>query len=374
VSASGSPTTEQRDEARRRLEAGDVRGAQVLLDAIVQSAPNDARAWHLLGTARYRDKQLAGAADAFQRGLDLVPDDPVGLYNLALALRDLKQLDEARAALGRALELEPDFDRARERLAELGRGPPQPPLQPTPGPTAPQPPPTGAPGTTVGKARQIQRILENDPWTRGQLTRLTFRVERPDELGQASPPIPIQMRAPRIDGSISEGDWVEVPAGWAPGKNVKKIRNLTTYETIQARNMRRRLQLAVVVLFVAAFVAVAIWVGSKLVGGQSDSQNPAPPAPQPSPPPAPAPQPSPPPAPAPQPIPPTTDVPDVVGKLFDQASAELQSAGFEVASIHADSDAAIDTVISQEPSGTARKGATITLTVSNGPSKGPTTP
>jgi beta-lactam-binding protein with PASTA domain/predicted Ser/Thr protein kinase len=65
----------------------------------------------------------------------------------------------------------------------------------------------------------------------------------------------------------------------------------------------------------------------------------------------------------PQPV----DVPYVVGISFDQASAQLQSAGFAVARRNVESDQPKDTVIDQSPTGSAAPGATITLSVSKGP-------
>jgi serine/threonine-protein kinase len=60
-------------------------------------------------------------------------------------------------------------------------------------------------------------------------------------------------------------------------------------------------------------------------------------------------------------------VPNVIGLPFDQASRELQDAGFSVARTDSASDQAKGTVINEEPSGTAPPGSTITLTVSKGP-------
>jgi beta-lactam-binding protein with PASTA domain len=60
-------------------------------------------------------------------------------------------------------------------------------------------------------------------------------------------------------------------------------------------------------------------------------------------------------------------VPSVVGLLFDEASATLQSHGFMVARTDVDSNQPKDTVVEQSPSGTARRGSTIRLSVSTGP-------
>jgi beta-lactam-binding protein with PASTA domain/predicted Ser/Thr protein kinase len=60
-------------------------------------------------------------------------------------------------------------------------------------------------------------------------------------------------------------------------------------------------------------------------------------------------------------------VPYVVGLSFDQASAQLQSAGFAVARKNVESNQPKDTVVAEQPTGSAAPGATITLSVSKGP-------
>ena len=65
----------------------------------------------------------------------------------------------------------------------------------------------------------------------------------------------------------------------------------------------------------------------------------------------------------PQPV----SVPYVVGLSFDQASAQLQSAGFAVARTNVASDQPKDNVVAQDPTGSAAPGARVTLSVSKGP-------
>jgi beta-lactam-binding protein with PASTA domain/predicted Ser/Thr protein kinase len=60
-------------------------------------------------------------------------------------------------------------------------------------------------------------------------------------------------------------------------------------------------------------------------------------------------------------------VPYVIGLSFDQASAQLQSAGFAVARTNIESDQPANTVVRQEPTGSAPPGSTVTLSVSKGP-------
>jgi eukaryotic-like serine/threonine-protein kinase len=62
-------------------------------------------------------------------------------------------------------------------------------------------------------------------------------------------------------------------------------------------------------------------------------------------------------------------VPSVVGAPYDQAAAELRSAGFEVSRIDVDSDLAAGLVTRQDPAGGSEgsRGSTVTLSVSKGP-------
>jgi beta-lactam-binding protein with PASTA domain len=63
-----------------------------------------------------------------------------------------------------------------------------------------------------------------------------------------------------------------------------------------------------------------------------------------------------------------------VGTLVDQAQADLAAKGFKPAVVRVASDQAIDTVVSQSPDGgQARKGATVRLSVSEGPPTATTT-
>ena len=62
-------------------------------------------------------------------------------------------------------------------------------------------------------------------------------------------------------------------------------------------------------------------------------------------------------------------VPNVIGLPYDQASAELQRAGFDVARIDVDSELPTGSVVDQDPNGGSEgsKGSTVTLSVSKGP-------
>lgn len=59
-------------------------------------------------------------------------------------------------------------------------------------------------------------------------------------------------------------------------------------------------------------------------------------------------------------------VPQVVGKSYDEAKSEIEAAGFITEKVEKYSDKAMGTVISQSINGGAKKGSTVTLTVSKG--------
>jgi cytochrome c6 len=260
------------------------------------TTPEDAYGWHLLGTARYRNGRLTPAIEAFRRRLELQPDDAVGNYSLAIALRDLGERDEARQFMRRAVQLNPNWEQAQNRLRDLEKPPP---------PTPPPPPlksPTLEPaGTIVGQAREVQKgVASSSSIIRGgTLQKWTFRVVRDNEAANAPRPVPVEIKGGRIDGTLIEGDRVQIPTGrWRPGSTLRvhAFQNLTTQETVRARNLGRRIA--------AAFFAAAILaIGSMVVWGIStELSDPTPkPTVQPNPPPATAPQPPPPSNPQPPP-------------------------------------------------------------------------
>src|SRR6202035_4145665 len=57
----------------------------------------------------------------------------------------------------------------------------------------------------------------------------------------------------------------------------------------------------------------------------------------------------------------------VIGENADTANSQLQAAGFKVGRVDVDSNQPKDTVVSQDPSGSAAKGTTVTIRVSKGP-------
>jgi hypothetical protein len=84
----------------------------------------------------------------------------------------------------------------------------------------------------IGEVREFRERHE----TEGQLSWIiwSFRVERYDATGNRLQPVPVEMKGMTFDGTMSEGDWVELPVDWKPGQvaRPKRINNLTTGASI----------------------------------------------------------------------------------------------------------------------------------------------
>jgi tetratricopeptide (TPR) repeat protein len=91
--------------------------ARPLLDGVIKSDPDNARAWYTLGlmlrTLGESDMSLA----AFERAAEIAPRDPYTHYFTGLLASQLQQQDKAVAAFQRALELDPFLVSAEFGLA-----------------------------------------------------------------------------------------------------------------------------------------------------------------------------------------------------------------------------------------------------------------
>ncbi|HEY4116693.1 MAG TPA: tetratricopeptide repeat protein [Byssovorax sp.] len=68
-----------------------------------------------LGYRAATEKRYADAARLDQETLLLAPNDATTWYNLSVALRSLKRMDEAKGALARAVELDPKHFAGKEK-------------------------------------------------------------------------------------------------------------------------------------------------------------------------------------------------------------------------------------------------------------------
>jgi hypothetical protein len=127
----------------------------------------------------------------------------------------------------------------------------------------------------IGQARIVQvRTEQKNPYELLKVgdrseSILTFRVERFDEDGNRLPFVPVEMRASRFEGSmVSEGDWVEVSGRWSGGQTVrpKRLRNLTTGDTLEAKEFTQPFFLWILLIIVVVFIlSVAWWIISSFI-------------------------------------------------------------------------------------------------------------
>ncbi|MCH8183661.1 MAG: tetratricopeptide repeat protein [Proteobacteria bacterium] len=95
--------------ALQHQRAGRQREAEAALEAVLAKRPNDPKALHNLGLARYRAGRHAEAADLIGRAIAIDNDDPAMHTHRALVLQVLGKLKEAEDSARRAIDLKPDY-------------------------------------------------------------------------------------------------------------------------------------------------------------------------------------------------------------------------------------------------------------------------
>jgi tetratricopeptide (TPR) repeat protein len=100
-------------------ELGDSAKAMAELEAAVKLNPRHARAQYNLGLARFASGDSAGALAALLAAEAADPHDPAIPYARATIHAQLGQIEEARRAARRALELNPQFSDAAKLLSQL---------------------------------------------------------------------------------------------------------------------------------------------------------------------------------------------------------------------------------------------------------------
>lgn len=114
-----SGATSPLQDAIRHLRSGQADQAQEVLETFVEAQPEVARAWSLLGQVRKQSGDLDGAQAAWQRALELDPDDGRVRYGLSAvyalqsntgaALEGLEALRALNTTDLSQLPLDPDF-------------------------------------------------------------------------------------------------------------------------------------------------------------------------------------------------------------------------------------------------------------------------
>jgi tetratricopeptide (TPR) repeat protein len=104
------------DQARKKLQTGQLTDAQSLCRQILEQDPAHAEATHLLGFLAHVSGDSQTALGLIERAAELEPGNPVYQHNLGDLHSAMGQMEQAEACLRKALELKPDFASAAIKL------------------------------------------------------------------------------------------------------------------------------------------------------------------------------------------------------------------------------------------------------------------
>lgn len=188
-----------------------------------------AEEWHATGTEAIARRDVDGAEEAFRQALLLDPQHANALYRLGELAQHRADIPAATYWYGRALDAQPGHAGALKRLAvRTPAAAPQPRPEPESKPPKPPQPPRGS--GLVAIARNYQQH-QNSNMNRRSVLVISFRLEVPGR--KSATQQAVHMRGPELHGSIANGDWIEMPRRWKPGREPGTVRNLTTGETVR---------------------------------------------------------------------------------------------------------------------------------------------
>ncbi len=115
----GMPLHRAMEDARHALRRGRPADAEARLLEVLDALPANVSAWNVLGLARTRQGDLAGAREAYTRSLALDPRQHRALGMMGTLHIQAGELDPARERLDQALEVTPGFVEAMLNRAQL---------------------------------------------------------------------------------------------------------------------------------------------------------------------------------------------------------------------------------------------------------------
>jgi aspartate beta-hydroxylase len=118
VIGASSPLDALLSDARSARAREQIERERTLLSEAVNRFPDDPRSHNALGMRALADGDFSAAARAFDRAVQLDPEEPALLLNLASAYRQSGDYGSEKAALGRVLETQPANFLAHLRLGE----------------------------------------------------------------------------------------------------------------------------------------------------------------------------------------------------------------------------------------------------------------
>jgi Tfp pilus assembly protein PilF len=244
------------------LEAGRADEARNLLSDILAKEPHNLEAEFWLGVCLLRLGSFEAAQTTFAHLHSLGNNDYRAAYNLGLALEGQGQIQEARNAYRKALNMNPNLREAQEKLARVtedhsgsaqgldaqatartGRAPRR---------EGPQLGRVSLRGGVVGTARRVRTRFQ--PFTRQTI--LSFVVE-----GENSELVPVEMGFRLLHGSVEEGDLVEVRGRRRKGTIVPgHVRNLTTGAAVEGKGSTLGFKVLATAAWLIGFVFFAFVV------------------------------------------------------------------------------------------------------------------
>ncbi|MFG3468111.1 hypothetical protein [Streptomyces sp. NPDC047982] len=119
------------------------------------------------------------------------------------------------------------------------------------------PPPAGLVRVVEGQVHGVQ--LRTEQQRDASEAVWTFRIERYDDSGNRVQLIPAEMRGYRVEGSISDGDWVRGTGTMKSGTfRMSEVENLTTGARVRAKGIPR-IALVLFIIFFVAILAFILW-------------------------------------------------------------------------------------------------------------------
>jgi len=109
-------TKKWRSEAQSLLRANRFDDARAFYRQICDAEPEDADAWHVLGSVNGILGDHAAAEKCFRRVIALCPDRSEGHFNIGISLRNQNRTEEAAMAFRAALKHNPDYAEAHNAL------------------------------------------------------------------------------------------------------------------------------------------------------------------------------------------------------------------------------------------------------------------
>lgn len=263
----------QLDRSGRRETA-----TRTFMRVLDQGGDRQADACYGLGYLAYERNDLGPAQEWFDRAVRADPRHTASTYMLGLVTHTRGDTATARRCYEAVLRAEPDHLNARSGLRNLAADAPRD-RPDAAAPTARPEPPGGEP---VPADPAAEALLARGPSGRGAVGQVSalhqryeprgrgpprvvvaFRVRRTGAGGRPLPPVPVELRGEVMEGSLRDGDWVQVPAAGEPGSLLGRphqVTNLTTGEKVALRRRPAAKGWILALVFVVVAILLIIYV------------------------------------------------------------------------------------------------------------------